>query len=98
MEQATDREIGGSWLQGYTLSTFQNIIDKLGKPHCNGDAYKSDAQWNLKFEDGTVATLYNWKDGKNYCGADGLNVEDIIEWHIGGFSHDAVDKVEEALK
>jgi hypothetical protein len=60
MEQATDREIGGSHLQGYTTSTFQNIIDKLGKPHSQGDAYKTDAQWAFKFEDGTVATLYNW--------------------------------------
>jgi hypothetical protein len=98
MEQATNREIGGSHLQGYTISTFQNIVDKLGKPHSNGDAYKVDAEWAFKFEDGTVATLYNWKNGKNYCGANGLNVEDITEWNIGGFSPDAVDKIEEALK
>jgi hypothetical protein len=77
---------------------IQNIIDKLGKPHSQGDAYKTDAQWAFKFEDGTVATLYNWKDGKNYCGADGLNLEDITSWNIGGFSPDAVYKIEEALK
>ena len=40
MEQATNREVNGSHLQGYTTSTFQNIIDKLGKPHSQGDAYK----------------------------------------------------------
>ena len=97
MEQATDREIVGSYLQGYTTSTFQNIIDKLGSPHSQGDAYKSDAEWAFKFEDGTVATLYNWKNGKNHCGADGLNLEDITEWNIGGFSPDAVTKIEEAL-
>jgi len=98
MEQATDREIVGSYLQGYTTSTFQNIIDKLGSPHSQGDAYKVDAEWAFKFDNGTVATLYNWKNGKNHCGADGLNLEDITEWNIGGFSPDAVTKIEEALK
>ena len=98
MEQQINTDLCGSHLQGYTVSSFQNIIEKLGKPHSNGDGYKVDVEWGFKFADGTIATLYNWKNGKIYCGANGLNVEDITEWNIGGFNPDAVDRIEEALK
>ena len=33
-----------------------------------------------------VATIYNWKNGKNYLGAQGLKTEDILIWNIGGES------------
>jgi hypothetical protein len=31
-----------------------------------------------------VATIYNWKNGKNYCGEMGEPVEKMTYWHIGG--------------
>lgn len=87
----------GTCLQGYINTTYKNIVDKLGKPHWNGDEYKVDAEWSLLFENGVRATLYNWKNGKNYCGSEGLAVEDITEWHIGGDSPEAVDLLTDLL-
>ena len=97
MEQATDREICGSHLQGYTISTFQNIVDKLGNPHSNGDAYKVDVEWAFKFEDGTIATIYNYKNGLNYLGAEGKRLMEMHNWNIGGHSERAVFLVNEEV-
>ena len=84
-------DTGGTYLQGHIDTTYENIVSVLGKQHHNGDDYKTDAEWNIKFEDGTIATLYNWKNGKNYCGEEGCELEDITEWNIGGHSPRARD-------
>ena len=84
-------DTGGTYLQGHIDTTYENIVSVLGKQHHNGDDYKTDAEWNIKFKDGTIATLYNWKNGKNYCGDEGLDIEDITEWNIGGHSPRARD-------
>jgi len=44
-----------------------------------------------------VATIYNWKDGPNYCGAEGTPVKKIMDWHVGGRSADALARVNEVL-
>jgi hypothetical protein len=61
------------------------------------DDYKSDAEWAFEFEDGTIVTIYNYKDGFNYCGEDGTPLKYITDWHIGGYSEDAVTRVNETL-
>ena len=89
-EKTTD--IAGTHLQGYIDTTYENIVSVLGKEHHKGDEHKTEAEWCIKFEDGTVATLYNWKNGKIYCGEEeGLDVQDITEWNIGGHSPRARD-------
>jgi hypothetical protein len=87
----------GTCLQGYISATFEELVAIFGEPGV-GDEYKTDAEWIIEFEDGTVATIYNWKDGRNYCGEDGLAVEDITDWHVGGFGQRAVDRVEYAIE
>lgn len=85
-----------SHLQGYIEITYDEIVKKLGEPILQEDGDKSDAEWNICFTDtGTVATIYNWKDGKNYLGADGDIPEVITDWHIGGLEHIAVNLVNE---
>jgi len=63
---------------------YNLLVSKFGEPSDSFDDYKSDAEWQIMFEGNSVATIYNWKDGKNYCGEDGIPVEQIKEWHIGG--------------
>ena len=42
---------------------------------------KTDWQWIIRAEDGTVATVYNWKNGPN---SGGFKADCIAEWNIGG--------------
>lgn len=91
-----DLEFQCTWLQGETTATYKELTSLFGKPH-EGDGYKVDAEWRIKFEDGTLATIYNWKDGKNYCGEEGTPTEQITEWHIGGTNRAAVDRVQITL-
>jgi hypothetical protein len=70
----------------------------LGPPGNSFDNYKTDGEWVIEFENGVVATIYNWKDGKNYCGDKGLELEDIQEWHIGGIDPRVTYWVEDLIK
>lgn len=80
-----------SSLQGYLDVPYGVWVKLFGEPTVETDKYKTDAEWDVSFydEDGErigFATIYNYKDGKNYRGANGLNVEQIRDWHIGGKS------------
>ena len=90
-------ETSGTHLQGYINVSHADLLKTFGIPKV-WDDYKSDAEWHVCFEDGTRATIYNYKNGKNYCGIDGLDVQDITEWHIGGYEKKAVERVLEVVK
>ena len=83
----------GSSLKGEIEITYKELIEKLGEPSKEwGDSYKSDCEWVLSTPEG-IATIYNWKDGRNYLGNNGLNVEDITNWHIGGHNEKVVEVI-----
>lgn len=88
--------ISGSCLQGYINASYSELRELFGEP-TDGDGYKVDAEWDLRFDDGTVATVYNWKDGPNYCGEAGTPVQEIREWHVGGNTKKALDSVQIAI-
>ena len=85
--------INGSHLQGHIQANYADLVHLFGKPSDRFDNYKSDAEWEILFDDGSVATIYNWKNGKNYCGENGLELEEIQDWNIGGFDARAVQNV-----
>ena len=87
----------GSSYMGCLKLNYYDILNKLGGSQ-ESDGYKVDAEWSVEFDDGTVATLYNWKDGRNYCRGQGLDLHQIEEWHVGGFSLEAFIKMEELFK
>ena len=87
-----------SWLQGEIDVSYADLVKVFGKEHSDGDGYKVQAEWNLKFSDGTYATIYDWKQGKNYCGSSGISKTRVREWHIGGSVPEAVDRVRQALR
>ncbi len=89
-------EVSGTHLQGYISVGYEDLVKTFGEPFY-GDGYKSDAEWSICFEDGTRATIYNYKNGKNYCGDNGLETHRINEWHIGGFDNKAVERVLEVV-
>ena len=92
-----DIEIGGSCLQGYIEVSFAKLVETFGEPSDNYDDYKSDAEWQIEFENGVRATVYNYKNGINYCGTSGTPVKDITDWNVGGYNKQAVEMVMEAL-
>ena len=87
----------GTSYVGEIDANFSDLLVIFGDP-TSGDGYKTDAEWELLFEDGTIATIYNWKNGKNYEGNSGVDTEEITDWHIGGNSNKALERVEEVLK
>lgn len=87
----------GGHLIGYIDVTYARLVKEFGHPNSDGDGYKTDAEWNMRFSDGTIATIYNWKDGKNYLGRNGMKVENITDWHVGGEDSKALSYVKEVL-
>jgi len=85
-------ETSGTHLQGYIQANYADLVSTFGAP-TNSDGYKVDAEWQVCFEDGTRATIYNWKNGKNYCGENGLELHEIQDWNVGGFDKFAVERV-----
>lgn len=72
----------GTGLSGYVFCPYKKLVALLGEPNAEGDGYKTDAEWIVEMN-GKVLTIYNYKDGKNYNGRNGLATKNITEWHIG---------------
>lgn len=89
-------DINGTHLMGEIDTSYERLVEVLGKPQ-EGDGYKVDAEWCLKFNNGLVATIYNYKDGKNYNGSEGLETEAITDWHIGGLDKQVVSLVHKII-
>lgn len=83
-------------LQGYVTANYRTLVALFGKPN-DGDGYKVDAEWNLQTPYGFV-TIYNYKDGKNYCGKEGTATTKITDWHIGGTGTDAVPFIQSVVE
>jgi hypothetical protein len=84
-----------SCLQGRINVTYDMLYDTFGVPETGGD--KNDVEWVIKFEDGTIATIYDYKTGYNYNGSSGTPAQLNRDWHVGGFSNNAVELVKSAL-
>lgn len=76
----------GTSLQGYIHATYAELVDFFGEPLASGVAYPI-AEWIFQFEDGTVATLYDWKLSEPIAN---YPLEEY-EWHIGGNNQKAVE-------
>lgn len=83
-------DVNGTSLRGYIKTTRAAIEAVFGAPDETYDD-KVTTEWDIQFEDGTIATIYDWKLGF----APGM--DEKYEWHIGGKSFDAVERVEQAL-
>jgi hypothetical protein len=74
-------------LKGEFPITYSELVEIFGRPKYgpNADLDKTTCEWSLEFEDGTVATIYDWKTSRTPMG--------LYEWHIGGFTADAYSRV-----
>lgn len=96
ISETAGAEINGSHYQGEVDISYWTLVELFGEPG-EGDEYKIQKEWILKFEDGTIATIYDWKWGHAYNGSDGTYYTDVPVWNIGGFSSDAVARVQEVI-
>ena len=77
--------------------SYTELVKTFGLPNYQHDNYRVDAEWLIFTPDG-VATIYNYKDGRNYLGKEGLDVKDIRDWHIGGQNKLVVSLIKKALE
>jgi hypothetical protein len=80
MIKKTNKSMNGTSFHGATITaTLADLKIILGEPSNTGDSNdKVQNEWDLELEDGTVFTVYDWKEYRNY------GDKDTIEWHIGG--------------
>lgn len=90
-----DIDICGTFGLGSFHVSYEKLLKIFGEPLPGSS--KTDAEWTIQFDDGLVATIYNWKDGRNYLGEDGMDVEDIIDWHVGGKSTEVFNRLTSLL-
>jgi hypothetical protein len=79
-------------LKGEVLITYAELTEIFGRPDHgpnSADLDKVTCEWALKFEDGTIATIYDWKTWRTPLGE--------YEWHIGGHDMAAVDRVTDTI-
>ena len=69
-------------LQGYIRTTYDQLKSVLGDPVYEDGDDKVTCEWIIKFSDGTVATVYDWKESSTPKGE--------YEWHIGGHNQKSV--------
>lgn len=85
--------IEGTWLQGHIVATRRELEATFGAPAFEDEGDKVTTEWDILFDDGTVATIYDWK--RYELGAP--TMDERITWNIGGKSFAAVERVEDAL-
>ena len=88
MKFTNEADVNGTSLQGYMQAYYHQLVEVFGEPEGGGD--KTTVEWCLSFEDGTVATIYDWKEYETPTG--------LYHWHIGGKNNLAVDRVISTFK
>ena len=78
----------GTSLQGFITCSYDTLCEVFGMP-MNGDGYKTRAEWEGKTSDGTVFTIYDWKEEQR--------IGDVTNWHIGGRDSNSVRVVHEIV-
>lgn len=91
-------ETHGTSLQGKIQATMFELEAAFGSPmsFVFDENEKSTTQWDLMFTTkagNVVATIYDWKRGSEVPEPD-----EVISWHIGGHSQQAVDLVHRAFR
>lgn len=92
MKFTNNANINMSGLRGYVNTHYGELVEIFGTPDYgpnSRDMDKTTCEWRLKFEDGTVASIYDYKEDRTPMGAH--------EWHVGGYDNRAVELVQELI-
>jgi hypothetical protein len=87
---ARPHEVGATHFRGYVEAAYEHIVAEFGDPVGGSADGKTQVEWRTVFEDGTVATIYDYK-----CDCDPRRHR---LWHVGGEPDSAaVERVVAAL-
>ena len=78
-----------SWTFSTIQATKAQITKAFGQPQELGG--KVQFNWIIKFNDGTLATIYDWKQRTEIADTD------LINWNIGGLASDASGRAVSAV-
>jgi hypothetical protein len=93
MKAIQNQDIAGTSLQGYVETTRADLQAAFGEPIFYEPGDKVTIEWSLQFEDGTIATIYDWKRYED----DAPELHEKMTYNIGGISAEAVARVKESL-
>lgn len=88
--------VDGTSLKGYIKTTYANLVKAFGNQTYSRPSADRKVRicWNIEFADGTVATIYDWKNsGKSTKWVK----ENCLVWNIGGYDKQAVNRVLDVL-
>ena len=94
MQHKQTQETAGTFYVGELNTTRARISKVFGEPIEYGEGDKVTLEWGIVFEDGTIATIYDWKRYEQ--GAPAL--DESYTYHVGGHSKEALVLVDQALK
>lgn len=81
----------GTHLVGTAITDFFTICNIFGEPQRYMDADKVQVEWAIQFDDGKVATIYDWKEYTTPA-------EMVTDWHIGGHDPEVALRVKQILR
>jgi hypothetical protein len=70
---------------GEVNTTYARLVEVFGQPLSGSGDGKVNSEWVIKFADGNVATIYDWKLPET-------PTEDY-SWHIGGHKRFVVARI-----
>ena len=90
----TNKPRGGtSYHMMNIVTTVNKLIDVIGKPQIedNDGSDKVNVEWICELSDGTVFTIYDWKEYRP------LEYDEEIEFHIGAKNGELSKRAADAL-
>jgi hypothetical protein len=93
--RATPEEVNFTHRQGEVTTTLKYLREVFGNP-CEEQPSEWDKvgyEWRFKFEDGIIATIYDWK---RYT-KEPLKENEVFTFNIGGHKPESVLRIRETL-
>lgn len=87
---AQDEKVPSSGYQGLIHIKYPELCAIFGQPDKGSMDGKAQAQWKLDIAHGCYATIYDYKESQP--------ARELMLWHVGGKSKDAVQLVELIIK
>lgn len=77
-------------LRGYVKTDYATLVKIFGEPEGPSSDGKVNNYWIIKFSDGIIGTIYDYKEN--------LKNKGETEWHIGGTIYEPVDRITELVE